>query len=408
MLLHGKMRSRNQFWVTAHELVGQGAAPGPHGRAGAGPPRHLRDLAGHAAEARHGRTTRCIRHVVEPLPARLRVAEALADRPAALAAAHFPDTEEDAAGARQRLAFEELFLLQLAVAGRRRAQGGRRAAAALAAGRGAGRRLRGVAPVRADRRPAQAIDAIDADLAKPSADAAAADGGGRVSGKTVVALHAMLRAAENGRQAALMAPTETLAEQHLITLDRLLGGARAGGAAHGLHARRRAGATCSRGWPRASWRWWSGTHALIEEPVEFHDLAVCVVDEQHRFGVRQRAALDAKAPEGLAPHALHMTATPIPRTLALTAYGDLEATVLRELPAGRRPVETHVVDGARARARAYERIREEIAQGPPVLRGLPAGRGVRGAPGARGHRRGRAPAGDASSATSEWRSSTAR
>jgi ATP-dependent DNA helicase RecG len=88
-----------------------------------------------------------------------------------------------------------------------------------------------------------------------------------------------------------------------------------------------------------------------------------VVDEQHRFGVRQRAALDLKAPEGLVPHALHMTATPIPRTLSLTAYGDLDATVLRELPKGRQPVETHVVDGERARKRAYERIREEIANG---------------------------------------------
>ena len=126
--------------------------------------------------------------------------------------------------------------------------------------------------------------------------------------------------------------------------------------------------------------------------MDFRDLAVCVVDEQHRFGVRQRAALDAKAADGLVPHALHMTATPIPRTLALTAYGDLEATVLRELPAGRRPVETHVVDGARARARAYERIREEIAAGAAVLRGLPAGGGVRGAAGTRGHRGGRAAA----------------
>ncbi|NLT06063.1 MAG: ATP-dependent DNA helicase RecG, partial [Solirubrobacterales bacterium] len=106
-----------------------------------------------------------------------------------------------------------------------------------------------------------------------------------------------------------------------------------------------------------------GTHALIEDTVELAALAVCVVDEQHRFGVRQRAALDAKAPGELAPHVLHMTATPIPRTLALTAYGDLDATVLRELPAGRKPVETFVVDGARARARAYERIREEIAAG---------------------------------------------
>ena len=182
------------------------------------------------------------------------------------------------------------------------------------------------------------------------------------SGKTVVALAAMLRAAENGRQAAFMAPTETLAEQHLITIDRLLGGlvpvelltgSTPAARRRDLLARLASGELALV----------VGTHALIEEPVEFNDLALCVVDEQHRFGVRQRAALDAKAPEGLTPHALHMTATPIPRTLALTAYGDLEATVLRELPAGRRPVETHVVDGARARARAYERIREEIAKG---------------------------------------------
>jgi ATP-dependent DNA helicase RecG len=106
-----------------------------------------------------------------------------------------------------------------------------------------------------------------------------------------------------------------------------------------------------------------GTHALIEETVEFADLALCVIDEEHRFGVRQRAALDRKAPDGLTPHTLHMTATPIPRTLALTAYGDLDSTVLRELPRGRRPVETHVVHGERARKRAYQRIREEIGKG---------------------------------------------
>jgi len=106
-----------------------------------------------------------------------------------------------------------------------------------------------------------------------------------------------------------------------------------------------------------------GTHALIEDPVVFDRLAVVVVDEQHRFGVRQRAALDAKAPAGLAPHVLHMTATPIPRTLALLGYGDLDVTALRELPAGRRPIETHVASGERERARAYERIREELRSG---------------------------------------------
>jgi ATP-dependent DNA helicase RecG len=105
-----------------------------------------------------------------------------------------------------------------------------------------------------------------------------------------------------------------------------------------------------------------GTHALIEEDVAFARLALCVVDEQHRFGVRQRAALDAKGADGRAPHALHMTATPIPRTLSLTAYGDLDATVLRELPAGRKPVATWVV-GEDKRAGAYEFIRERLREG---------------------------------------------
>ena len=110
-----------------------------------------------------------------------------------------------------------------------------------------------------------------------------------------------------------------------------------------------------------------GTHALIEESVEFRDLALVVVDEQHRFGVRQRSALEDKAPPGLSPHVLHLTATPIPRTFRLMRYGDLDCTVLRGLPAGRRPVDTHVVDGARGRERAYERAREEIAAGRQVF-----------------------------------------
>jgi len=182
------------------------------------------------------------------------------------------------------------------------------------------------------------------------------------SGKTVVALHAMLRAVESGAQAAFMAPTETLAEQHMATLDRLLGGHVPIGLLTGSTPAARRRDLLAR-LASGELGMIVGTHALIEPTVEFRALSLVVVDEQHRFGVRQRAALDAKGSEGLVPHALHMTATPIPRTLALTAYGDLDVTVLRELPAGRRPVETHVVDGARARARAYERIREEIAKG---------------------------------------------
>jgi ATP-dependent DNA helicase RecG len=173
----------------------------------------------------------------------------------------------------------------------------------------------------------------------------------------------MLRAVESGAQAALMAPTETLAEQHFATLQRLMPGEM-------LQAALLTGAT-----PAArradllgklavgELKLLVGTHALIEGPVEFDRLAVAVVDEQHRFGVNQRRALDRKAAGDLAPHVLHMTATPIPRTLALTAYGDLDVTVLRELPAGRRPIDTYVASGERERARAYERIREELRAG---------------------------------------------
>jgi ATP-dependent DNA helicase RecG len=207
----------------------------------------------------------------------------------------------------------------------------------------------------------RAVQRIDRDIAqdRPMQRLLMGDVG---TGKTAVSVYAMLRALENGRQAALMAPTETLAEQHLLTLDRLLGGlvpiALLTGSTTAARRREILARLAS-----GELNLVVGTHALIEPAVEFRDLALYVIDEQHRFGVRQRAALDRKAPEGLVPHALHMTATPIPRTLALTAYGDLDATTLRELPAGRGPVETYVVDGERARARAYERIREEIAQG---------------------------------------------
>jgi ATP-dependent DNA helicase RecG len=185
------------------------------------------------------------------------------------------------------------------------------------------------------------------------------------SGKTVVAVYAMLRALESGRQAAMMAPTETLAEQHAATLDALLGAVEGASIPFALLT----GATTTARRRETLGRLESGelglvvgTHALIEPDVHFASLAVCVVDEQHRFGVRQRAALDAKGPGDAAPHVLHMTATPIPRTLSLTAYGDLDSTAIRELPAGRRPIKTWVV-GEEKRAGAYEFIRERLREG---------------------------------------------
>jgi ATP-dependent DNA helicase RecG len=183
------------------------------------------------------------------------------------------------------------------------------------------------------------------------------------SGKTVVALFALLRAVEQGWQGALMAPTETLAEQHFATIQALMPG-------EAVPAALLTGSTTASRRSDVLGKLSSGelqlvvgTHALIEPDVRFARLGVAVVDEQHRFGVRQRGALDEKGPDDLTPHVLHMTATPIPRTLALVQYGDLDDTILKQLPRGRRPIETFVASGERERARAYERIREELRAG---------------------------------------------
>jgi ATP-dependent DNA helicase RecG len=300
-----------------------------------------------------------IADVVDPLPAALRVAERLPDRAAALAAAHFGDRE----AGRARLAFDEL-LVDQAIQLRLRAE--RRATLAAMPVREEATLSRvwrdTLLPFTPTGDQATAMDEIDADLAaeRPMQRLLMGEVG---SGKTVVALHAMLRAVEHDMQAAMMAPTETLAEQHFATLQALmpgslvpvalLTGSTPAGRRADLLGKLRTGEL----------KLIVGTHALIEADVEFDRLAVAVVDEQHRFGVRQRAALDAKAPEGLAPHVLHMTATPIPRTLRLAAFGALDVTTLRELPKGRQPIETFVVGGERERERAYTRIREELRAG---------------------------------------------
>ncbi|MCL4288290.1 MAG: DEAD/DEAH box helicase, partial [Thermoleophilia bacterium] len=180
-------------------------------------------------------------------------------------------------------------------------------------------------------------------------------------GKTVVALYAMLRALEAGGQAALMAPTETLAGQHFATLEALLAGAPVPiGLLTGSTPAARRRSTLDR-LASGELPLLVGTHALIESAVRFARLTVAVVDEQHRFGVEQRRALDDKGAEH-APHVLHMTATPIPRTLSLTAFGDLDVAALRELPAGRQPVRTWLV-GEERRDGAYGFIRERLREG---------------------------------------------
>jgi ATP-dependent DNA helicase RecG len=299
---------------------------------------------------------------IEPLPAELRVRRGLAAVGDAIATAHFPADDGELEQARGRLAFEELFLYQALLAGRKRAHREARPAPRLGPpGELAGRWLESL-PFEPTAGQLAAFDDVDDDLdsGAPMARLLMGEVG---SGKTVVALYAMLRALEAGCQAALMAPTETLAEQHAATLDRLLGGiepipfALLTGATPA--ARRRDAlerlATGELGLV-------VGTHALIEPAVRFARLGVCVVDEQHRFGVAQRQALDSKGAGGTAPHVLHMTATPIPRTLSLTAYGDLDTTALRELPAGRRPVETRLVAEG-DRDDAYELVRSRLREG---------------------------------------------
>ncbi len=360
LLLHGKARSGGSFAVVHHALGGELA-----GAQAAGAIAHYPAAVGVsstqiAAFVREHRGA--FTDVVEPLPARLRATERLPDRAAALAAMHFPRGGEEAEAARARLAFEELLLAQLALLRRRALRGSGSAVALAGAGALSTRWLTELLPFAPTADQAAAMAEIDADLActRPMQRLLMGEVG---SGKTVVALYALLRAVERGMQGALMAPTETLAEQHFATLQALVPEALLPSALlTGSTPARRRGDLLGK-LATGELKLMVGTHALIEDDVVFDRLAVVVVDEQHRFGVRQRAALDRKGQGDLAPHVLHMTATPIPRTLALTEYGDLDVTRLRQLPRGRQPIATHVAASAAERARAYERIREELRAG---------------------------------------------
>jgi ATP-dependent DNA helicase RecG len=359
LMLHGKYRGRNRFAVQAHALTAEplGAAhavahyPATEGLSST---QILALVNEHAA---------ALSDVVDPLPARLRVTERLPDRAAALTAAHFPGSELDLEAARRRLAFDELLLAQLALIRRRRMLEKSVTAPGLdAPGELTARWLAELLPFAPTGDQRGAIAQIDEDLAssRPMQRLLMGEVG---SGKTVVALYALLRGVENGYQSALMAPTETLAEQHFATLQSLLPGESVPlGLLTGSTPARRASDLRGK-LATGELSLIVGTHALIEDAVRFARLGVVVVDEQHRFGVRQRAALDAKGPGDQSPHVLHMTATPIPRTLALASYGDLDFTVLRELPQGRQPIQTFVCSTTGERARAYDRIREELRAG---------------------------------------------
>jgi ATP-dependent DNA helicase RecG len=301
------------------------------------------------------------------IPEPLRRRHRLPGRAAALRAIHRPTEPRLAQRARDRLVYDELFVLQVGLALRRRALEAGEQGHPLQTDGSLTKQLLASLPFSLTRAQSTALAEIGADLAraKPMHRLLQGEVG---SGKTVISLWALLCAVQSGFQGALMAPTEVLADQHFLNLRALLaplgeGGGLFGGprvevltAATTGAARQRLLAAVAGGEVDLL----VGTHALLSEGVDFRRLGLAVVDEQHRFGVHQRVRLREK---GDSPHVLIMTATPIPRTLALTLYGDLDVSTLDELPPGRTPVATHLAATAELRERAYQRIREEVAQG---------------------------------------------
>ncbi len=327
---------------------------------------------------------RCVRQVLDllddptdPLPIGIRRAESLPNLGRALRRIHLPDTEADHFAARTRLVWDEALGVQLALALRRASAVQRPAAANPRVPGGLRDAFDARLPYTLTAGQVAVGEEIAADLASehPMNRLVQGDVG---AGKTVVALRAMLQVVDNGRQAALLAPTEVLAAQHARSLRTLLGplaqAGELGGAEQATRVTLLSGSLTARAKRKALLEAQSGeagivvgTHALIQERVGFAELGLVVVDEQHRFGVEQRDALRGRGER--APHLLVMTATPIPRTVAMTVYGDLEVSALRELPGGRFPIKTTVVPAGEKPAwleRVWQRIREEVAAGHQV------------------------------------------
>ena len=296
----------------------------------------------------------------DPLPDRVRAARGLVALPQAIAAAHFPENEGEQGAARRRLVFDDFFLLEIGLAIRRQREG-RRRGLAMNPGGSLVRRLRASLPYSLTAAQERVWSEIRSDMAEPYPMSRLLQGDVG-SGKTVVAALAALTAIEAGYQAAIMAPTEILAEQHLMTLGRLLEplGVRAALLTSAVKGKARVEAAAAVESGEAGCV--IGTHALVQGAVAFKRLGLAVIDEQHRFGVAHRAALRGK---GESPDVLVMTATPIPRTLALTLYGDLDVSVLDELPPGRRPIATFARTGSKRR-QIYDFLRAQIGEGRQV------------------------------------------
>ena len=326
---------------------------------------------------------RCVRQVLEvldpvadPLPEQLCAAHQLASEDEALRAIHLAEKEPDRRRARERLAFDEAVGLQWALVGRRYGELAQSGPVAPSTSVGLKQELLQRLPFELTVGQREVLDVISGELAaaRPMNRLLQGEVG---SGKTIVSVLAMLQMVDAGYQCALLAPTEVLAAQHLRSISDVLGPLAMGGQLGGQdNATRVALLTGSMSQAqkkqvRAEVAGGEagivvGTHALLQDAVEFHKLGMVVVDEQHRFGVEQRDQLRAKAPVGITPHLLVMTATPIPRTVALTVYGDLETSTLRELPRGRQPIATTAIfvnDKPAWLDRAWRRIIEEVGHG---------------------------------------------
>jgi ATP-dependent DNA helicase RecG len=311
----------------------------------------------------------------DPIPAELRDRYRLVGRAEAIRAIHRPLDQADLDRARKRLKWDEAFALQAALAQRRLAAAAMPAMPRPHIAGGIAGEFDARLPFTLTAGQVAVGETIASELAcaYPMHRLLQGEVG---SGKTVIAIRAMLQVVDAGGQAALLAPTEVLAQQHYRSITDMLGplaqGGQLGAAEHatgvvlltgsvGAAARRSALSDVFTGDAGIV----IGTHALLEEQVQFADLGLVVIDEQHRFGVEQRDALRAKAADNR-PHVLVMTATPIPRTVAMTVYGDLETSTLTELPAGRSAIASHVVPAAdkpRYLERAWERVREEVGRG---------------------------------------------
>ncbi|BBZ45077.1 ATP-dependent DNA helicase RecG [Mycobacterium parmense] len=325
----------------------------------------------------------CVRQVLDvldpvddPLPEDFRARHGLIDEDRALRDIHLAEEESARRRAVQRLTFDEAVGLQWALLARRHSE-------LSASGPPAPPRSDGLAAKLLQRLPFELTAGQRDVLAVLSGELSATRPMNRLlqgevgSGKTIVAVLAMLQLVDAGYQCALLAPTEVLAAQHVRSISDVLGplgmAGQLGGADDATRVALLSGSmtAAQKKQVRAEVAGGQvgivvGTHALLQDAVDFHNLGMVVVDEQHRFGVEQRDRLRAKAPAGVTPHLLVMTATPIPRTVALTVYGDLETSTLRELPRGRQPITTNVIfvnDKPAWLERAWRRIVEEVAQG---------------------------------------------